>query len=170
MGAEHTFFENVKQLSLIDPVAFSSSPLLSASADINVGRGNAIVLSVATFTFTGVNSLALNLQESDDNSTFTDVVNGANLGQEIGTVWGSMTADELLTDLTDPSTTLNGATLTLDDTGNDETVYVAEYLGNKRFFRLQIVEAGTVTALLSVMSGQNGLIIAPNIVDIGDNN
>ena len=169
MGANHTFFENTKVLSLLAPVSVAAS-LTTASLDTTEGRGNAILVQVATFAFTGTNSLTLNLEESDDDSVFTTVVNGENLGQQVGTKWGDMTGNAELDDTdSDPNTLLNGASLVLDAAGNDDKVYVAEYLGSKKFVRLNIVEAGIVVVLMAVTSGQNALRLLPNIVSIGDN-
>lgn len=167
MGAAHTYFENVKNLSLRTLLAAATG--VSASIPTNLSRANAIIVEAGAFTFTGTNKLTFNLEDSDDDSNFDTVVNGANLGEEVNVIWGNMTDDEELTASTDPSTTLNGATLTLDATDNDDKVYIAEYKGSRAFVRLNIVEGGTVTAILAVQSGQNALRDVPNIVPIGDN-
>lgn len=169
MGAAHTYFENVKNLSLLTPSSITAS-FTSASMDTTLSRANAILVDIGIQVFSVVNFWTFNLEESDDNSTFTTVVNGANLGEEINTIWSSMTDNLELLSSTDPQTALVGANLVLDTVGNDQKIYVAEYKGTKPFIRLNAVEAGTLATILSVTSGQNALLRVPNIVDIGDNN
>lgn len=169
MGAKHTFFENNAVLQLLLPQALTGD-ISSTAINTGLGRANALSISVGTFTFTGTNFLTLTLEDSDDNSSWDAVVNGANLGEEINVRWSNQDANELLDDTTTPATTTVNAALVLDEAAAEETNYIAEYLGSREFVRMTVVEDGTVTAIIGINGCQGALKVVPRFDLLGDNN
>lgn len=169
MGAEHTFFENAIVTQLLLPQSIAAT-VSTTAMDTTLARGNALMLSLGTFAFTGVNFLTLTLEDSDDNSSFDPVVNGANLGQEVNVRWGDEGNNVILDASTTPATNALLDTLVLDEAGDDDNNYVAEYLGRRQFVRMVLTESGTVVVVGSVNTAQIALINVPRLVAIGDNN
>lgn len=169
MGAEHTFFENAIVTQLLLPQTLTAS-VNTTAMDTVLARANALMLSLGTFVFSGTNSFTLSLEDSDDNSSFDAVVNGANLGQEVNVRWGDQGNNAILDDTTIPTTNALLDTLVLDETGDDNNNYVAEYLGRRQFVRMVITESGTVSVIAAVNTAQIALVDVPRLVFIGDNN
>lgn len=168
MSEEHTFFENAIVEQLLLPQTFAASVNSSAMSTI-LARGNALMLSVGTFAFTGVNFLTLSLEDSDNGSSWAAVVNGANLGEEINVRWGDEGANAILDNSTTPATNVLLDTLVLNNTGQDDNNYVAEYLSNRKFVRMVLTESGVVTAIVAVNTAQLALNNVPRMVFIGNN-
>jgi len=90
----------------------------STSIDTKDVDSVGFLVAVAAFSFTGSNKVALKLQESDDNSTFTDCA------------------------LVDYE---GGALKELDATEDGAKVHAVGYLGQKRYVRLSLDVSGTVS-------------------------
>ena len=103
----------------------------STAVDLADYLSCSILVNVGDFTFTGVNSLSLIVQHSD-----TDVDDDYEAVGE-----GDLYAAE------DIST---GTFKILDLEADKDQEYMIHYLGAKRYVRVRIVEAGTVTAPLSI--------------------
>jgi hypothetical protein len=107
----------------------------SASADLQMFRSFAFLVSVGTFTFTGTNKVALKIQESDDNVTFTDAPNSAYY---------------------------EGAVTELDTAGEASKVHVIQYRGEKRYVRMALDVSGTVAAPMAIVGLSTDLEIMPS--------
>lgn len=123
-------WKNLKQKiyhkMVLAPATFSATAA-TASVDTKDLNSLAFVLSVGTFAFDGTNYLTVNMQESDDNSTWADV---GSAGVYEGTA---------------------PAVLVLNNQATQESMsHMVEYRGGKRYARLNIVESGTVSVALSV--------------------
>lgn len=96
----------------------------SASQDVKDLMSLTFLLSVGTMAFTGTDKLTVKLQESDDNSSWTDctVANGAAYEDD----------------------------LVLDSGTEDESLFALEYRGSKRYARVAYTEGGTVSVAMSV--------------------
>jgi hypothetical protein len=127
-------WKNLKQKTyhkmVLAPVSSFAATAATSSVDCKDINSLGFVLAVGSFAFSGSNYLTVNLQESDDNSTWTDVTQ--------------------VYEGTAP------APLVLNDQATQESKsHLVEYRGGKRYARLNIVETGTVTAPLSVVAISN---------------
>ena len=93
---------------------------LSAATDLQGKRNFAFLIQVGSFAFTGVNSLTVTIHESD--------TSGGTYAAHAG----------------------SGSLVLNDQATQENKVHVLEYKGNKRFVKLDIVEAGTVSAPMAV--------------------
>ena len=100
-----------------------------ASVDTQDINSLAFLVNVAAFTFTGVNKIALTLQESDDNST-----------------WANVTE---VYEGTAPSPII------LDTVPEGDKAHLVEYRGGKRYARLVLDVSGTVSVAMSVAAISN---------------
>jgi len=126
-------WNNVKQKvyhsMVLAPATFSATGA-TTGVDCKDINSLAFLLAVGSFAFDGSNYLTVNMQESDDNST-----------------WANVTA---VYEGTAP------AVLVLNDQATQESKsHMVEYRGGKRYARLNIVETGTVSVALSVMAISN---------------
>lgn len=126
-------WNNVKQkvyhAMVLAPATFSATGA-TTGVDCKDINSLAFLLAVGSFAFDGSNYLTVNMQESDDNST-----------------WANVTA---VYEGTAP------AVLVLNDQATQESKsHMVEYRGGKRYARLNIVETGTVSVALSVMAISN---------------
>lgn len=87
------------------------------------------VLNVGAFAFDGSNYLTVNLQESDDNSSWSNVTQ--------------------VYEGTAP------AALVLNTSGQQSKSHIVEYRSGKRYARLNIVETGTVSVAIGVVAISN---------------
>ncbi len=102
---------------------------LSAAMDLKGKRNFAFLIHVGSFAFTGVNKLTCTIHESDDNVTYAASGNAAEI-------------------------------LVLDTQATQENkVHELEYKGSKRYVKLDVVEAGTVTAPFAV----SGICTEPEV-------
>lgn len=127
--------QKIKALPLLAAQAISADTN-TASADLHLFRSFAFLVSVGTFAFTGSNKIALKMQESDDNSTFTDVA---------------------LTDY------YGGAIQELTTGADDDSVHVVQYKGVKKYVRLVLDVSGTVSAPIAVVGLSADLEMQPAI-------
>jgi hypothetical protein len=98
-----------------------SAAVLSVASSMAGKRNFAYQVAVGSFAFTGVNYLTLTIMECD-------------------TVGGTYVADP------------DSAVLVLNDQATQESkVHIMEYKGTKAFTKLDIAEAGTVAAPISVV-------------------
>lgn len=128
-------WKNLKQVTyhkmVLAPQTFAATAATS-SVDTKDINSLGFLLAVGSFAFTGVNFLTVNVQESDDDSVWSDV--GA----------------EGLYEGTAP------AVLVLNDQASQESKsHLVEYRGGKKYARLNIVESGTVSVPLSVVAISN---------------
>lgn len=126
-------WNNVKQkvyhAMVLAPATFSATGA-TTGVDCKDINSLAFLLAVGSFAFDGSNYLTVNMQESDDNST-----------------WANVTA---VYEGTAP------AVLVLNDQATQESKsHMVEYRGGKRYARLNIVETGTVSVALAVMAISN---------------
>jgi len=124
---------NLKQKTyhqmVLAPATFSATGA-TASVDCKDINSLGFLLSVGSFAFDGSNYLTVNLQESDDNSAWSDVTQ--------------------VYEGTAP------APLVLNNQATQESKsHLVEYRGGKRYARLNIVETGTVSVALSVAAISN---------------
>lgn len=106
-----------------------SATTATASVDLQLLSNFAFEVLVGTFTFTGTNKVNLNVQHSDDNST-----------------WADAAASDLYPEAEGPAPTVK----ILDAAGDASKVHLIPYRGNKRYVRLNMVVAGTVAAPIAV--------------------
>lgn len=128
-------WKNLKQVTyhkmVLAPATFSATGATS-SVDCKDINSLGFILAVGSFAFTTSNYLTVNVQESDDNSTWADV---GSAGVYEGTA---------------------PAALVLNDQATQESKsHIVEYRGGKRYARLNIVETGTVSVALSVVAISN---------------
>lgn len=88
-------------------------------------------VSVGAFSFTGTDKLSITVQHSDTDSSYVDA------------------ADE---DIFDAENGAAGIAKVLDAGGDASITHLVHYRGNKKFVRLNIVEAGTVSVGLGVVA------------------
>lgn len=120
----------VKMAQLLKPVAVTAT-VETASFEAAVAQANGFLVQVGTFAFDGTNKVSLQVQVSDDNSS-----------------WANAAADELYS----PE---SGTVSKIIDSGTeDDSLFHIEYRGIKRYIRLQLIVAGTVNALFAVQSLQ----------------
>lgn len=125
--------QKIKSLMLLAAQSVTAD-INSASADLANFRNFAFLVSAGNFTFTGVNKIALKLQESDDNSTFTDC---------------------------DLTAYAGGAIKELAAVADANTVHVVEYKGHKKYVRLALDVSGTVAAPIAVVGLSTELLVQP---------
>lgn len=166
---DHTFIENAK-IALVQDQASITASVVSAKIDTIGARGNAILLALAAFAFSGTNKITVSLVDSDDDVTYTPVVNGGNGGAELNVVIGRTNGGDAFRNANgtfvdsvaiDGTTDANGAGDKVSD------VYVLEYTGAKRYAKLDVVVAGTVAVDATILHAQSALNVLPNIIDAG---
>jgi hypothetical protein len=114
---------------LIDD-AFDATAATS-SVDLADFNSLSFLVSVGTFAFTGTDKLSLVVQHSDDDAAWANATDA---------------------DIFDAEDGDNGVAKILDAGTDDESVHAVHYRGNKRYARLNIVEAGTVSVVLDVVA------------------
>ena len=107
----------------------------TASADMQMFRSFAFLVSAGTFSFTGVNKIALKIQESDDNSTWADAP---------------------------LSSYYEGAVTEMNSSSFQNAVTVIQYRGEKRYVRMTLDVSGTVAAPIAVVGLSTDLEIMPS--------
>lgn len=128
---------------IVDPVVVTADAL---SAAINQAGFRDVTVAVAVGesgdTLSGSVYIELEMQESDDNSTYTACVDA---------------------DITNAVTGTNTGTFALiDAAAEDDAVYMSQYLGDKQYVKVNINVTGTHTngtpiGALAVQSGENYL-------------
>lgn len=103
-----------------------TADVTSAAIDTKDINNLGFVVAVGAFSFTTGNKIALTLQESDDDSTYTDV--------------------EDVYEGTAPSP------IVLDAAGDSAVAQVLEYRGNKQYVKLIAAVSGTVSVTLSAVA------------------
>lgn len=141
-----SFNDVVLFTQLVDPVvSASTTDVESDSVDTkNFGITRLLVLLGATGdTLSGSVKLELEVEESDDDSSFTDV------------------ADEYLSNTVDG--TNDGTFAVVDANTEDERIYDVEYRGKKRYVRVVVNKTGTHTngIPLAVLAVQGAAAVAP---------
>jgi hypothetical protein len=162
-----TVLEGTK-ISAIQQQSITAS--FNSSAFNVVGSSNlAICLMLGAFSFTTTNKLTISLTECDTSGgSYTAVANsGSDVRVIIGRTGGSDvyrdgTGGYLSSVVIDGEADANGAGTSV---GSD--VYMLEYLGDKPYVKLTVVEAGTVVCDGAVFAVQTGLRKLPNISNIG---
>ena len=115
-----------------------SATTLTASVD-NQGFGSLMfTIAAGAFSYTGSNKVSITVQDSDDNTTFADVPASSIYKPESGAI-----------------------AKILDATADGAAVHNVHYLGEKRYVRLNLVVAGTVSAILAVSTVQGNPNLAP---------
>ncbi len=94
----------------------------TASVDLKEYRNFAFQVLVGAFAFTGVNKIALKIQESDDNVSFADA----------------------------PAEAYYNGVKELAAAADQSKLHLVEYRGNKRYIRLALDVSGTVNAQVAV--------------------
>jgi hypothetical protein len=125
--------QKIKSLMLLAAQSVTAD-INSASTNLAEFRSFAFLVSVGNFTFTGVNKIALKMQESDDNTTFTDCALEAYAG---GTI------KELIA------------------VADANTMHVVEYKGHKKYVRMALDVSGTVAAPIAVVGLSTDLKVQP---------
>jgi len=170
MSSDHTFFENVRQKSLLEPGTVLTN-LTTGSVATTVAGATGISLMVANAeSFSVSDSLRFQLEDSDDDVSFDAVTNGGNSGLDINVIWADQTDNLLLTESTLPRTLENGAEIEIDTDLPGDHLFIAEYKGTRAFVRMRVFRTGAPTLRSCIISGQVRLAKDPNIIDIGDNN
>lgn len=127
-----SLIEKFKSAMLYAPQTFSATTATS-SMDLQGLSNFAFEVVVGAFsTFDGTNNVSLTVQESDDNSSWADA------------------PDESLYALDPAAASGSGIAKILDAAGDASSVHLIPYRGNKRYARLNMVEAGTVSCGISV--------------------
>lgn len=112
----------------VPPQAVTDGTINGDSIDRKFYESSIILLHIGTYTD---GSHEFTLQESDDDSTWTDVDSSEVLGYDT-------TNDEYFT--------------TLDDGTRDDTVEHIGYIGVKRYIRMQVVTTGSTTGAVLGLS------------------
>ena len=122
---------NVKQISALDAatIAATTNGLV---VDTQGFESLTFLLNIGAFTFSGINNLTIKVQEGDqsDGSDMADIASGDYLDgyNEAGAIWDKL---------------LNAA-------GEDGQAYrIGVRMSQKRYRRLVITEAGTVSVIMS---------------------
>lgn len=99
----------------------------SAGLDLQGCEAAEILVNVGASadTLSATNTISLELEESDDNSTFTDVAEADLLGAVSGTTTGQFAL--------------------IDSASEDEATYRVGYIGTKRYVRVVVNFSGTHT-------------------------
>lgn len=133
--------DTLKNTQVLKPQTFAATAA-TTGVDNAVGGSVMFLVNVGTFTFTDSNKLSLTVQDSDVN------------------VDGSY-ANCVDADIFDAEDGANGIAKVLDSTDDQDLVHAVHYKGNKRYARLNIVEAGTVSVALGVVAIQGHLKANP---------
>lgn len=124
MGARTSLYSNNEFTSLLVP-AVRNADVNSSSLDLR-GYEDAVIqfhLGDSADTLSGTNKIELEIEESDDNSNWTDVANA---------------------DLTNYVTATNPGTVALIDAPTeDQAVFTVGYKGTKRYIRGVVNYSGT---------------------------
>jgi hypothetical protein len=159
----HAYAENVfHKIGLIATITTGAGVQNGASFDSILGRANCAVVAVGTSGDGAGVDITFKLQESDDQSTWSDVANPADTTTYLPDVqWYNQTNEEVI-DTVD---------LTVDAADEDDSIYLAEYKGDMRYFRVVATPAAGNTngTPVAIVQGTTALNVQPNIVPIGDN-
>lgn len=119
----------LKSYILLIPQTFTATV---ATTGVNVADFGSLMFNVAVgaFSFTGTDKISIVMQDSNDNST-----------------WANCTS----ADIYDAEDGDNGVAKILDASGDASSVHSVYYRGNKKYARLNLVEAGTVSVTISVV-------------------
>lgn len=112
-----------------------SADVMTTSVDLANLRSFGFLVSSGAFAYTGANKIALEIYESDDNSTFTLAAVDAHVG---------------------------GAIKELSATADQNTVHLVEYRGTKRYIKLNLNVSGTVAAPIAVIGHSSDLQFMPS--------
>lgn len=123
--------DKVKVIQVLDPDTVTATGATTGVDTADFGSVMFVVNVGAFATFTGSNKLSLTVQDSevDTDGSYANCVDA---------------------DIYDAEDGANGIAKVLDATDDDDAVHVIHYRGNKRYVRLNIVEAGTVSVILGV--------------------
>ena len=121
---------------VLAPVAVTAD-VNCAGVDVQDLNSLAFLVNVAAFTFTGVNKIAIKLQDSDDNSTFADVTE--------------------VYEGTAP------VVKTLEAVADGAASHLVEYRGGKRYARLVLDVSGTVSVIVGVVAISNKPELMPPV-------
>lgn len=125
------FENNLKHTLAFTPAAVTSGQQ-SASADmLGFGVCAWYVLVGVDSGLDGSNYISLELEESDDDSTFTDVADG---------------------DMTNATGGGSGQFALIDSTAEDAAVFLTEYRGGSRYVRAVLNITGTVNCPIGVLA------------------
>lgn len=116
---------NLGIVRVLDP-AVRNSDVNGGDADVDLQGYNGcemiVVVGLSADTLNGSNTISLELEESDDDSTYTDVAAADMLGGNAGGT---------------------GQFALIDDAAEDDAVYSVGYIGDKRYVRLVVNFSGT---------------------------
>lgn len=117
---------NLSVVRVIDPDTFTADKTCDADIDLQGYEGCLVIVNVGASgdTLSGTVYWSLELEESDDDSTYTDVAAADMIGDNAG---GS------------------GQFALIDDPAEDDTVYSVGYIGSKRYLRVILNATGTHT-------------------------
>jgi hypothetical protein len=128
--------DTLKVTQILAPVAVTDDVATSGVA-VEAGESLQLVLNVGAFAFSDTNKLSVRVQHSDiDEGTDYEAVVAADVFQDVGT---------------------NGEVKVLDSTDDASSVFTYDYKGTKKFVRLNIIEAGTVSTVLAASAIQGHL-------------
>ena len=140
----HDIKNTIKVTQLVDPAATTADV---DSASVNMQGYNSVMFVVNVGetgdTLDGSNYIELEIEESTDDSTFTDAADA---------------------DVRDTVTGTNTGTFAkIDDGAEDDAVYTAQYTGNQRYARVVLNVTGTHTngTPISVTSLQTAADVLP---------
>jgi len=108
-----------------------SATIATDGVDVSDFGSIMFLVNVGTFTFTPTNKISITVQHSDTDSAYADVLDA---------------------DIHDAEDGANGIAKILDAAGDADSVHAIHYRGNKKFVRLNLVEGGTVVAIMGVVS------------------
>lgn len=115
------------------PAALASASVNGTAINVSDFGSLCFLISVGTFAFDTTNKVTIQMQHSDTN------VDGDFVNCATADVYGGEGA---------------GVVKTIDSALEDEALYPAHYLGNKKFARIRLVVGGTVTAVVGIHAVQ----------------
>lgn len=114
----------------------------SLGVDTSAGEALLIAVQAGDFAFSETNSLNVQIQHADvDTDGSYAAVTDADVFETVGS---------------------SGSVIVLDGTDNAETINLYSYKGDKKFVRVRLVEAGTVSAPMAITAIQGMLKAAPD--------
>jgi len=119
-------FNSLDVAQVLDPVNVTADKISDRGADLKGYEGALAVVAVGVTgdTLDGSNFISLELEESEDDSTFTDVA----VEDMIGGVQGS-----------------SGQFALINAAAEDDTAYAVGYIGTKRYIHVVVNVTGTHT-------------------------
>jgi len=142
----HTIYENILFTQLQAPIVISATTEVTSINHTGYEINSHIINVGVDSALDGSNYWTFKLQESDDNSTFTDV-----------------TDLNCLSIVNNNTVQTSGSTVVIDAVAEDDVVVQFEYRGLKEYSRIVMTETGTLTTPLAVTALQERASIAPVI-------